>query len=87
MRMQMSSLRSRVGMVFQKPNPFPKSIYDNIAYGLEFTPRSRLPTKSLIKSWKTPQASRTWKEVATGYRRRVPGCQEVSSSDFASLEL
>ena len=26
-------LRSRVGMVFQKPNPFPKSIYDNIAYG------------------------------------------------------
>lgn len=27
------SLRSRVGMVFQKPNPFPMSIYDNIAYG------------------------------------------------------
>ncbi|QGG52292.1 phosphate ABC transporter ATP-binding protein PstB [Lysinibacillus pakistanensis] len=26
-------LRTRVGMVFQKPNPFPKSIYDNIAYG------------------------------------------------------
>ncbi|NNK56775.1 MAG: phosphate ABC transporter ATP-binding protein [Desulfofustis sp.] len=26
-------LRARVGMVFQKPNPFPKSIYDNIAYG------------------------------------------------------
>jgi phosphate transport system ATP-binding protein len=26
-------LRSRVGMVFQKPNPFPKSIYDNISYG------------------------------------------------------
>jgi phosphate transport system ATP-binding protein len=27
------SLRSQIGMVFQKPNPFPKSIYDNIAYG------------------------------------------------------
>ena len=27
------SLREKVGMVFQKPNPFPKSIYDNIAYG------------------------------------------------------
>ncbi|GAB4362373.1 MAG: phosphate ABC transporter ATP-binding protein PstB [Kiloniellaceae bacterium] len=26
-------LRARVGMVFQKPNPFPKSVYDNIAYG------------------------------------------------------
>ena len=27
------SLRSRVGMVFQKPNPFPKSVFDNVAYG------------------------------------------------------
>ena len=27
-------LRRKVGMVFQKPNPFPKSIFDNIAYGL-----------------------------------------------------
>ena len=27
------SLRERVGMVFQKPNPFPKSIYDNVSYG------------------------------------------------------
>ena len=27
-------LRRKVGMVFQKPNPFPKSIYDNVAYGL-----------------------------------------------------
>lgn len=29
-----SDLRQRVGMVFQKPNPFPKSIYENVAYGL-----------------------------------------------------
>ena len=27
------ALRSRIGMVFQKPNPFPRSIYDNVAYG------------------------------------------------------
>ena len=27
------SLRARVGMVFQKPNPFPKSVFDNVAYG------------------------------------------------------
>ncbi len=27
------AVRRRIGMVFQKPNPFPKSIYDNIAYG------------------------------------------------------
>ena len=29
------ALRRQVGMVFQKPNPFPKSIYDNVAYGLD----------------------------------------------------
>lgn len=29
-----TSLRTRVGMVFQKPNPFPKSIYNNVAFGL-----------------------------------------------------
>ena len=32
-KMEVSQLRKRVGMVFQKPNPFPMSIYDNIAYG------------------------------------------------------
>jgi len=32
--LDVTSLRRRVGMVFQRPNPFPKSIFDNIAYGL-----------------------------------------------------
>ena len=32
-RLDVVQLRARVGMVFQKPNPFPKSIYDNVAYG------------------------------------------------------
>ncbi len=32
-KMDVNKLRKRVGMVFQQPNPFPKSIYDNIAYG------------------------------------------------------
>ena len=32
-QMDVVQLRARVGMVFQKPNPFPKSIYENIAYG------------------------------------------------------
>ena len=31
--MDVNELRKRVGMVFQKPNPFPMSIYDNVAYG------------------------------------------------------
>ena len=32
-RLDVVRLREKVGMVFQKPNPFPKSIYDNVAYG------------------------------------------------------
>jgi phosphate transport system ATP-binding protein len=32
-KLEVSELRRRVGMVFQRPNPFPKSIFDNIAYG------------------------------------------------------
>jgi phosphate transport system ATP-binding protein len=32
--MDVVGLRRRIGMVFQRPNPFPKSIYDNVAYGL-----------------------------------------------------
>lgn len=33
-KVQVDDLRKKVGMVFQKPNPFPKSIYENVAYGL-----------------------------------------------------
>ena len=34
-RTDATEIRSRIGMVFQKPNPFPKSIYDNVAFGLK----------------------------------------------------
>jgi len=40
------SLRNRIGMVFQKPNPFPKTIFENIAYGLKV---NGIRDKSLIK--------------------------------------
>ena len=36
------TLRSRVGMVFQRPTPFPMSIYDNIAYGIRLRQQQRL---------------------------------------------
>ncbi len=35
LQMDVTSLRRRVGMVFQRPNPFPKSIYENVAYGVK----------------------------------------------------
>ncbi|KZX12580.1 phosphate ABC transporter ATP-binding protein PstB [Methanobrevibacter filiformis] len=34
-RLDVADLRKKVGMVFQKPNPFPKSIFENVAYGLK----------------------------------------------------
>jgi len=55
-------LRRRVGMVFQKSNPFPKSIYDNIAYGLRvagMTKRSRI-NEAVEKSLR---AAALWDEV------------------------
>ncbi len=44
-------LRARVGMVFQKPNPFPKSIYDNVAYGprIHGMVRGRAETDALVE--------------------------------------
>ena len=40
-RMDVNHLRARVGMVFQKPTPFPMSIYDNIAFGIRLYERLR----------------------------------------------
>ena len=34
LKMDVTGLRRRVGMVFQRPNPFPKSIFENVAYGI-----------------------------------------------------
>jgi phosphate transport system ATP-binding protein len=46
LKMDVTSLRRRVGMVFQRPNPFPKSIFENVAYGVRvngLASRSELP--------------------------------------------
>jgi phosphate transport system ATP-binding protein len=55
-------LRRRVGMVFQKSNPFPKSIYDNIAYGLRI---AGLNKRSLIDEAveRSLRAAALWDEV------------------------
>jgi phosphate transport system ATP-binding protein len=56
-------LRARVGMVFQKPNPFPKSIYDNVAYGprLHGLARSRADLDEIVCS--SLQRAGLWEEV------------------------
>lgn len=48
---EVTELRKRVGMVFQKPNPFPMSIYDNIAYGPRIHGiRSRLKLDEIVEN-------------------------------------
>jgi phosphate transport system ATP-binding protein len=55
-------LRKRVGMVFQKPNPFPKSIYDNVAYGLRINNgRSRAKLEETVE--KSLVEAALWDEV------------------------
>ncbi|MGA2360947.1 MAG: phosphate ABC transporter ATP-binding protein PstB [Candidatus Aminicenantales bacterium] len=55
-------LRRRVGMVFQKPNPFPKSIFDNIAYGLRINGmRERRKLEEVVE--KSLRGSALWDEV------------------------
>jgi phosphate transport system ATP-binding protein len=72
-----TQLRRRIGMVFQKPNPFPKTIYDNISYGLKLndTPADRIPDiveQSLRESY-------LWEEVKDELKKpanRLSGGQQ-----------
>ncbi len=60
--MDLNLLRSRVGMVFQKPTPFPMSIYDNIAFGIklyEKLPKGELDTRVE----QALEGAALWKEV------------------------
>ncbi|MDX1940496.1 MAG: phosphate ABC transporter ATP-binding protein PstB [Saprospiraceae bacterium] len=55
-------VRRKIGMVFQKPNPFPKSIFDNIAYGLKISgERNRKKLQEVVE--RTLKGSYLWEEV------------------------
>ena len=56
-------LRAKVGMVFQKPNPFPKSIYDNVAYGTKIhgLARNRAELDEIVES--ALRKAALWDEV------------------------
>ncbi len=61
--MDVTLLRRRVGMVFQRPNPFPKSIYDNIAYGVRINglARGKHAVDDLVE--KSLRRAALWEEV------------------------
>lgn len=56
------SLRRRVGMVFQKPNPFPKSIYDNVAFGARLHYKIDKTELDNLVEWSLKKAA-IWDEV------------------------
>lgn len=55
------ALRRRIGMVFQSPNPFPKSIYDNVAYGLRIQDRTDNLDEKVEKALRR---AALWEEVS-----------------------
>jgi phosphate transport system ATP-binding protein len=62
-RMDVVQLRARVGMVFQKPNPFPKSIFENVAYGprIHGLAESRAELEGMVE--KSLRRAGLWDEV------------------------
>ena len=70
--MDINMLRKRVGMVFQKPNPFPMSIYDNIAYGprLHGT-HSKAELNDLVE--KSLRGAALWDEVKDRLKKSALG--------------
>ena len=71
-KMDVNTLRKRVGMVFQKPNPFPMSIYDNIAYGPRtHGVRSRVMLDEIVERSLTQAA--IWDEVKDRLKKSALG--------------
>lgn len=77
--MDVNLLRKRVGMVFQKPNPFPMSIYDNIAYGPRTHGiRSKAKLDEIVE--KSLRDAAIWDEVKDRLKKVLLECQADSSS-------
>ncbi|MGM9638458.1 MAG: phosphate ABC transporter ATP-binding protein PstB [Butyricicoccaceae bacterium] len=70
--MDINRLRKRVGMVFQKPNPFPMSIYDNIAYGPRTHGiRSRKELDAIVE--RSLRSAAIWDEVKDRLKKNALG--------------
>ena len=81
--MDVNLLRKRVGMVFQKPNPFPMSVYDNVAYGPRTHGiRSRKKLDEIVE--KSLRNAAIWDEVKDRWTSRPSASPAASSSVSAS---
>ena len=71
-KMDVNLLRKRVGMVFQKPNPFPMSIYDNVAYGPRTHGiRSRVKLDEIVE--KSLRGAAIWDEARDRLKKSALG--------------
>ncbi len=70
--MDVNTLRKRVGMVFQKPNPFPMSVYDNIAYGPRIHGiRSRVKLDEIVE--RSLRSAAIWEETKDKLKKSALG--------------
>jgi len=67
------SLRQKVGMVFQRPNPFPKSIFDNVAFGPRVLGDPRSKTEIMDRVEQSLKAVGLWPEVNDHLHRNALG--------------
>src|SRR5690242_683851 len=65
------ALRQHVGMVFQRPNPFPKSIFDNVAYGLQIQGKSRKVIEEQVE--RSLRGAALWEEVKDRLKQSALG--------------
>jgi phosphate transport system ATP-binding protein len=64
-------IRQRIGMVFQRPNPFPSSIFENVAYGLRIQGRKRAEVRDIVEQ--SLQDAALWDEVKDRLRHNASG--------------
>lgn len=80
-----NDLRREIGMVFQKPNPFPMSIYDNVAYGPRTHGIRKKKDLDLIVEQALTRAA-IWEEVKDRLHKTLWDCREANSNASALLE-
>lgn len=76
-QLPVTQIRRKIGMVFQRPNPFPKSIYDNIAYGLKLNNTPNHEVHQIVE--KSLRESYLWEEVKDDLKKpanRLSGGQQ-----------
>ncbi len=71
-RVDVAELRRKIGMVFQRPNPFPKSIYENVAYGLRIQGEDSKAVLDERVEWAL-QSAALWDEVKDRLRESALG--------------